>query len=243
VIGDGRSLSVWPEFKKSPVSQLLGASPLVTTAIEKNEHMFYPPTPRDPNNLKFNFGYDPYKHMMAVHIRRGDYIQACEGLANWNSTFYGWNLLPELPDPFNAPPLKFEGGHAPPETHEAYKTRCLPTNEYILQKVADSKAAWENNASRGEERRLDVLFIMTNAKKDWIEEFKQSLKDAGAGWRQVVTSKDIVLDFEETGVNMAVDMELARKAAVYIGNGVSPSIIDRRPGLIDLDLVVVLDDL
>lgn len=159
--------------------------------------------------------------MMAVHIRRGDYIQACEGLANWNSTYYGWNLLPELPDPFHAPPLQFEGGHAPPETHEAYKKRCLPTNEYILQKIADSKSAWERNAPAGQKRRLDVLFVMTNAKKDWIEEFKKSLKDGNAGWRKVVTSKDLEFDFEETGVNMAIDMELARKAAVYIGNGVS----------------------
>lgn len=63
--------------------------------------------------------------------------------------------------------------------------------------------------------------MMTNAKKDWIEEFKKSLKDSNAGWRKVVTTKDLEFDFEETGVNMAIDMELARKAAVYIGNGVS----------------------
>lgn len=231
MIGDGRSLSVWPEFKKSPISRLLGASPLVLTAVEKNQHLFYPPTPRDPNNLKFNFAYDPYPHMMAVHIRRGDYLQACEGLANWNSTFYGWNLLPELPDPFHAPPLKFEGGHAPPETHAAYKERCLPTNEYILDKIATSKAAWEANGAPGEVRRLDVLYVMTNAKNPWIDEFKQSLKKSNAGWKKVVTSKDMSFDFEETGVNMAVDMELARKAAVYIGNGwssMTSNILHRR---------------
>jgi hypothetical protein len=243
LIGTTRLLTIWDEFKKSPVSTLLGASPLVLGAIAKNEYLFYPKTPRDPIDLQFSYGYDPYKHMMAVHIRRGDYLEACEGLARANSTFYGWNLLPELPDPFTAPPLRFEGGHAPPETYEAYLTRCLPSNEYILNKIANSKTAWEQNAARGEERRLDVLFVMTNAKKSWVEELKKSLKESNAGWRKVVTSKDIELNFEETGVNMAVDMELARMAAVYIGNGVSPPYTTFLMSATDSILPVVLDDI
>jgi hypothetical protein len=99
--------------------------------------------------------------------------------------------------------------------------RCLPTNKYIINKISDSKTAWERNAPPGEERRLDILFVMTNAKKDWVKQFKKSLEDSNAGWIKLVLSKDFKLDFEETGANMAIDMEVARMAAVYIGNGVS----------------------
>lgn len=214
MIGDGRLLTVWPEFKASPVSRLLKASPLVLSAVAQNEHLFFSPSHQT------EAAYDPYKHMMAVHIRRGDYLEACQGLADWNSTFYGWNLLPELPDAFVTPPIQFTPGNAPPEIHAAYNERCLPTNKYILKKIASSKSAWERNAPSQEKRELDVLFIMTNAKESWISEFKESLRKSNAGWKQVVTTRDLQFDFEQTGVNMAVDMELARKAAVYIGNGV-----------------------
>ncbi|KAJ7890400.1 hypothetical protein B0H13DRAFT_2666016 [Mycena leptocephala] len=37
-------------------------------------------------------------------------------------------------------------------------------------------------------------------------------------WK-VTTSQDLVLDAEQTEVSMAVDMEIARRAAVFVGNG------------------------
>ena len=37
-----------------------------------------------------------------------------------------------------------------------------------------------------------------------------------------ITTKDLEWDQEQKDVGMAVDMEFARRAAVFIGNGVSP---------------------
>jgi hypothetical protein len=37
----------------------------------------------------------------------------------------------------------------------------------------------------------------------------------------VVTTEDLGLDQQQIAVSMAVDMEIARRAAVFIGNGVS----------------------
>ena len=68
---------------------------------------------------------------------------------------------------------------------------------------------------------------MTNAKKDWLDEFKKSLADAG--WLKVVTSKDLVFDDDQTGVNMAIDMDIGRRAAVFIGNGVRLALL--RPAI------------
>jgi hypothetical protein len=224
MIGDGRLLTIWEEFRRSPISRLLAASPLVQSAIDQNLHLFYPP------ERKSDLNYDPFQQMMAVHIRRGDYINACIGFAQWNSTFYGWNLLPELLDPFTAPPNQFKSPKAPEDHIDFYLRRCLPTNEYLLAKIEDSRAAWE--AKMGNGVKLEILFVMTNAEQDWIDEFKSSLIRLGKRpWKNIVSTKELVLDVEQTGVNMAVDMEIGRKASVYIGNGwssMSSNILHRR---------------
>ncbi|KAH0586012.1 hypothetical protein H2248_007289 [Termitomyces sp. 'cryptogamus'] len=92
--GSERVLSLWESFSRSPTSRLLRTSGIVDRSIKQNEHLFMPPPHwRFPWNTP-----GPYTHMLAMHIRRGDFKSACTHLATWNSTFYGWNLLPHLPD-------------------------------------------------------------------------------------------------------------------------------------------------
>jgi hypothetical protein len=67
---------------------------------------------------------------------------------------------------------------------------------------------------------LDTFYLLTNEKSAWIDEIKDALKRDG--WT-VATSQDLVLDAEQRDVSMAVDMEIARRAAVFVGNGVSPA--------------------
>ncbi|KZT40025.1 hypothetical protein SISSUDRAFT_1070343 [Sistotremastrum suecicum HHB10207 ss-3] len=208
LMGSSRLTYLWPEISQSPISRLLGTSPLVNSAVDRNEHLFLPKGSRP------SFDYDPYSHMMAIHLRRGDFHEACTRLANYNSTFYGWNLLPELLDPFTPPGGDWEIGANTPENIQVYLERCLPTNEYLIKKIHDSKVAWENG---GMGRKLDIMFIMTNAKKDWLDEFKKALK--ASGWTTIISTQDLVLDDEQLGVGMAVDMDIGRRAAAFIGNG------------------------
>ncbi|KAJ7100404.1 hypothetical protein C8R44DRAFT_561537, partial [Mycena epipterygia] len=58
--------------------------------------------------------------------------------------------------------------------------------------------------------------ILTNEKSAWIDELAKELKKDG--WT-VITCRDLVLDSEQTEVSIAVDMEIARRAAAFIGNG------------------------
>jgi len=216
LIGDRKLLTVWEEFRASPVSRLFKASPLALSAVALNEHLFF------PSERTIDASYNPYEHMMVIHIRRGDYLAQCSHLAHYNSSFFAWNLLPELPDAFEHPKVDYEIGHPPPEVHTAYIERCLPNNQYILEKVQSSKEAWEKNPAAlvgGGDRRLDVLYVMTNEKDGWVEELKESLRMSDGGWKKIITTRDLQLGFEQTGANMVVDMEFARRAAVYIGNG------------------------
>jgi len=192
----------------------------VESAVKRNEYLFNPGRPRPPIHDNV------YDHMMALHIRRGDYEEACTRLADYNSSFYGWNLLPQLPDPFVLPAEPFEMGHNTPTNIAEYLVRCLPTNQYLVYKVIESKKQWEGQQNG---RKLDTMFIMTNADSKWIKNFSASLKSTG--FTTVVTTHDLKFDDEQIGVNMAVDMEFGRKAAVFIGNGwssMTSNILHRR---------------
>ncbi|KAL1677261.1 hypothetical protein EV122DRAFT_266178, partial [Schizophyllum commune] len=210
--GSDRILSLYNTFIRSPVSRLHATSPVVAAAVARNAHLFRPRTK--------GAAPDPFARTLAMHVRRGDYKNACLNLAAWNSTFYSWNLLPELPDRFTA----HAGGGWGWNTQEntaLYLERCLPTLDAIVRKARDAKHDYfAEGAKKNETRALDVIYILTNDKESWLGDLKAALtKD---GWGTVVTTKDLHYTQETLEVSMAVDMELARLAAVFIGNGVSP---------------------
>jgi hypothetical protein len=214
--GSSRILPLWEPFSKSPTSRLLGSSPLVNSAVVRNEYLFLPRGPRQPHLSR-----NPYDRMMAIHLRRGDYIDACVRLATWNSTYYSWNLLPELPDHFD-PPAGGGWGWNTPENEAKYMEHCLPTFEAILQKVRDSRRDYLNaGLAKGEQRTLDIMYLLSNEKGKWLDDVKSVLKEDG--WHTIVTSRDLEMDKQQRDVDMAVDMDIARRAAVFIGNGVSLS--------------------
>jgi hypothetical protein len=190
---------------------------------------------------------------MAVHIRRGDYKRACLGLAKHNSTFYQWNLLPELPDPLvmNFPhPAdaktreESDGGDSEgwenistPKHAAMVRRRCWPSREEIVAKIMQAKWEWEGQwdgepssprARRGgrenkmmmmERRKMNVIYVMTNGDEAWFGALKDQLMASGQ-WERVVSARELQLNPEQLGVAMAVDMDIGRRAGVFIGNGV-----------------------
>jgi hypothetical protein len=206
--GHTRILSLWESFSTSPTSRLLRTSPLVQSALERNEHLF-----------AVSHEGDPYAHMMAMHVRRGDFIDACLDIARWNSTFYSWNQLAFLPDKF-IPPTGGSRGENTPENIQMYLERCLPSFNAILDKIRVSKMEYELAVPKSVGGvTLNVMYVLTNEENTWLDQLKSELRKDG--WTTIVTSRDLELDKEQLGVSMAVDMDIARQAAVFIGNGVS----------------------
>lgn len=154
---------------------------------------------------------------MAIHLRRGDYEAACHRFPKWSSPFYGWNALPDLPDTFVPPPGSGYGTNTPENT-ALYLKRCLPTEAEILAKIKEVKLEWEKNDA-SERHELTSMYIMTNADKRWQDALKAKL--FAEGWLTVVSINDLILDAEQTTVAVAIDMDIGRRAAVFIGNGVS----------------------
>jgi len=169
--------------------------------------------------------------MLAIHLRRSDYKEHCIRLANWRSTYYSWDLLDFLPDKF-VPPSGAQTEENTPENMALYQKHCWPARDTIRQRIRDSRGDYLKTLrmSRRRIHDVDVLYILTDDKSEWLEELKGLM--ANEGWKVVRTNHDLILDAEGKDVDMAVDMEIARKAAVFIGNGVSDETVPRQSALI-----------
>lgn len=208
-----RSLSLWTAFVRSPVSRLLGTSTIVQSAIEGNIRLFLSPSLQPPSSENTRHPYDGpnlFSSVLSIHVRRGDFKQACSEHAAMNSTFYNWNLLPFLPDKLVAQRQN--------NTQQILE-RCWPTSEYIRERVDQARKIYESQVTSEDGRGLSVLYIMSNDHTEWIEELKRAFERDG--WRRVVMSRDLKLNPQQKDVSVAVDMEIGMRSAVFIGNGVS----------------------
>ncbi|KAJ7046483.1 hypothetical protein C8F04DRAFT_938835 [Mycena alexandri] len=206
--GTTRILDLFPSFLASPASRLLSASPIVLSALDRNAYLFLPRGPRPPSGVSRN----PYDRMLAIHLRRGDYLRHCRSLAAWGSTYYSWALLPNLTDRFE--PLPAED----PAREEKMLAHCLPTAEQLVKRIAEVREDYVQAAAPTSGKRyLDVLYLLTNEHGSWLDGVKKEM--VGMGWNTIITTRDLVLDPEQEEVSMAVDMEVGRRAAVFVGNG------------------------
>lgn len=218
VLGDVRLTSIWDSFSKSPISRLLRPSHIVSAAVARNEFLFLPTGPRASSKASS----ETYERVLAMHLRRGDYEDACQGFSKWNSTFYGWNLLASLPDSFT-PPSGGVWGENTPENIAVYMEHCYPDIESVVQKIRQAKKEYRGGY-------VDVLYLLTNEKGQWLNDLLAAFK--ADGWTTIRTSRDLVLEnVEQTEVAMAIDMDIARRAGVFVGNGWSSftsNIVHRR---------------
>lgn len=61
---------------------------------------------------------------------------------------------------------------------------------------------------------------MTNGPTSWVKELKSALAQ-DMSWDQLGSSRDLAITWEQKFVAQALDMYVAQRAQVFIGNGVS----------------------
>lgn len=198
----GQLLSLWQDLSEHPILTDFQWSPLVQSAILRNFVLLQPSSARalyDPSPGSALSG------LVAVHLRRGDYKRHCPRLAEWSSAFNGLNGFPDLPDRFD-PSAHRESR----EAHNAYYMQhCLPTVEQVAQKL---------RAVREQHPMLRRVYVLTNGWGWWLNGLRTALQRDG--WDDLKSSLDLQLDSAQTHVAMAVDMAIAAKAEVFVGNGV-----------------------
>ncbi|KAF8622518.1 hypothetical protein AX15_006958 [Amanita polypyramis BW_CC] len=207
IFGSKKVLEVWPALSQSPVIKQLGWSPLVHSAFNTNRHLFQPQSPKTPPTTQtdeaLSLPFPPLEGLLAIHIRHGDYVEHCKGLASWSSQFNGFNRFDELPDKLEVP----EGGNT--NIQEYYRKHCYPTISEIVSKV--SSVRQKVSGLRG-------LYIMTNEQSEWVNELIRALRTSEK-WDAISSTKDLSLTREQRYVSQALDMYVGQRARAFIGNG------------------------
>lgn len=206
-------MPAWPMLSRSPILTLFGWSTLAHDAFEKNRHLFSPApliqtysgTPGCPRCVD---PYAPLEGLLAIHIRRGDFLEHCPNLCHWSAGFNAFNQFDGFPDPWEAP------GGSDDERMAVYLRRCVPTISQIVAKIEEVR-----RSNTGHELRN--IYIMTNGDRAWLEELKDALLYHASSWERVTTSRDLTLTLEQKYVSQSIDMLIGERAQVLIGNGVS----------------------
>ncbi|KAI0065828.1 hypothetical protein BV25DRAFT_1913261 [Artomyces pyxidatus] len=207
LFGDGqRMLDIWPSLSQSPIITEFAWSPLILSAVETNRDLVHPAVARDPKHRA------PLPGLLAMHVRRGDFVDHCMHFANWSSQYNAFNSFPQFPDRFT-PPEGGGWGINTPENYAKYMDRCFPDIPSIVKRVMEIKASATG-------RQLDRIYVLTNGPREWLAELKEALRRA-ATWKSITTSRDMRLSWEQKFVAQAVDMQIAQQADVFIGNGFS----------------------
>ncbi|WWC64268.1 uncharacterized protein I303_106878 [Kwoniella dejecticola CBS 10117] len=209
------SLDLYDTFVKSPVMKHFSFSPTVLDIINRNLHSLAPEAyPYDLDAASRTTSTDvhktsSWKHILAMHLRRGHGWEAvCEEKGRRAAPFVSFNKLPKLPGNENVPP--------PESMVEAtrmglYKAKCLPET---LDIIARARRMRKNHPL------LKSVYILTDADDSWIREIRMWLQSEG--WDNVwIGRHDIYPDWQDKEVGVAVDMEIARRAGVFVGNGFS----------------------
>ncbi|KAF9651931.1 hypothetical protein BDM02DRAFT_3110067 [Thelephora ganbajun] len=209
IFGSKRLLDIVPLLFKSPMVTEFRWSSLIIDGFNRNRKLFA------PNGLTTGTPKDPYpviSGLLALHIRRGDFEQHCRGLAEWGSTWTGFNQLPELHDHFDPPPRPKEG-NVTQAIYDAYTKSCYPSIGEIVQKVVDIR---HTEVGKG----LTNIYIMTNGKDPWLSELKRALRKTGV-WKQISSSRELRVTREQKFIAQSIDMVVGQRADVLIGNGFS----------------------
>lgn len=186
---------------------------MIHDAYRRNRKLFVPNVrsallgyPTVPENYT-----DTIPGLLALHVRRGDFKDHCQHLAKWSSSWNAFNQFPEFDDEFQVP-TDGGWGETSDKNMQFYMKHCYPTIEEIVEKVTQVRI--ESG------QPLTHIYIMTNGPVPWVGELKEALGSAG-DWDQIMTSRDLDLTWEQKFVAQALDMFVAQRAEVLIGNGVS----------------------
>ncbi|KAG6825435.1 hypothetical protein H0H92_003701, partial [Tricholoma furcatifolium] len=202
---------VWPDFKKYLGNYFQWSDPIQTIAQR---------AAKDLNlRLSQSIGDDgePY---IALHFRRGDFEDHCQSLAEQHTGFTTWATLPALESSIYPPALEVSN-------HTSVVEHCYPSLDRIVE-IIDSlvrdkphlrtlhvlhDGAWDHPLVYAQHYRLEAL--LTNA-----------ARAAKAGWaggpmKRVTHSGQLPVGWGEADWAVMVDVELARRAELFVGNGYS----------------------
>lgn len=159
--------------------------------------------------------------LLAVHLRRGDFIGHCQFLGEWHARYNSWNAFESYVDKFPDP----DSGVDAETMKKTYAQHCIPSVGQLVERLRVVRSEWD--AAHGTKQQdgekligsLKRVYVMTNAEEAYRTELKALLR--ADGWEAVSTSMDMEVRKAEVEVEMTADMMIGQLAEVFVGNGVS----------------------
>lgn len=205
--------SIWPSFQDYLSKHFEWSFPIRTIASRAHASL----------NLRLNSNQStiyPGEPYLALHLRRGDFESHCHSLAEDHIGFTTWATLPDLHSSTLPPTLNSTNS-------KSILEHCYPTLNRILSAIDTHAHARPH---------LRTVHILHDGAWDHPLVYAQyyKLKAAltsvsrarAAGWvngpmRRVTHSGAVTVGWGESDWAVAVDVELARQAEVFVGNGFS----------------------
>ncbi|KDR75020.1 hypothetical protein GALMADRAFT_268566 [Galerina marginata CBS 339.88] len=203
--------AVWPSFRKY-LSNHFKWSDNVLEITNRTETQL---------NLKSQSNPLPEGHpYMAIHLRRGDFEDHCKYLAETQQGFTTWATLPILQSSILLPSLDIHNATSVME-------HCYPTLHRILDAISHQArerphlrtlhilhdGAWDHPTVYLQYYKLVAALTNTN----WAS--RERWKGGPMLW--VTQSANVPIKNGERDWSVCVDVELGRRAEVFIGNGYS----------------------
>ncbi|KAL5503712.1 hypothetical protein ACEPAH_7783 [Sanghuangporus vaninii] len=200
LLGSDRILSLWSGLTDSPILRDFAWSPLVMSGVTRNLPLFtHPPTFSVP---------DVIEGLVVLHVPQGDCKRHCQQFSKWGKSYMGFNEFAELPDRFELP--KFGSRKDLDAREKYYSQHCCPEIDNIAEKL---------HSVRKENTHLQRVYLITNGRSRWVSRLGRIL--ANDGWLVLKSGQDLQLGNEQKHVSTAIEMAIAERANVFVGNGFS----------------------
>ncbi|TFL07545.1 hypothetical protein BDV98DRAFT_647105 [Pterulicium gracile] len=198
--------AIWPSFSQYLSSQFAW-SPRILEISNRTYHTL---------NLRPNHLDIPGDRYLAVHFRRGDFEDHCRILSERQTGFTTWAVLPELQSAILSPPLDTANGssvmeHCYPSIERVIAAIKMQTERHPLTTAVHvlHDGAWDH----------PTVYYLTHRLGSELK--AQSLGWVGSPIARVTHSGQVPLQWGEADWAVAVDLEIARRADGFIGNGYS----------------------
>jgi len=201
-----RITEVFESLMQSPIVTLLKWSSLVNSALQENLQALVPfahPSSFSPGDEKAVLS-----GLLVIHLRLGDFDVHCYNIHKQSMHTQGWYELPGIPDKFDPPPeAEWEA------RHDYFYKSCSPSFYQIINKIQEIR---ESDQGKG----LRAIYLTSNGSRDYLRSLKIALTE-DVGWEFVMSSRDMIYTPEQQYISHAVDMAIAQRAQVFLGNGFS----------------------
>ncbi|KAG7097687.1 hypothetical protein E1B28_005012 [Marasmius oreades] len=202
--GSRQPLTVFPHLKTSPTLTHFSWSPLVLSAVARN---FAVLRPSDHRAVVSSQAHSGIGGLVAIHLRRGDFRGHCRYLGSTRASYLGLNQHENLPDK-----LHIDHRFSDEFIRTQHRRHCFPEINDIVEKLRQIR--FESRVTP-----LKRVYVLSNGWPRWLSKLGEELRRDG--WEDVINPADIKLDSKQDQVSVAVDMAIAERAEVFVGNGFS----------------------